>query len=487
MRKLSFIIIAVLATNTAMAGGIITNTNHSAMFTRMQARDATLDIDATYYNPAGLTLLPNDGFYFSLNNQTLGQTRTITSDYNALNHSEFEGKISAPFFPGIYAVYKIGNLAISAGFNPIGGGGGGTYDKGLPSFEYQIADLVPALQSSLTPIDEAFTGLGAPDPDFNGISDYRTDISFEGTSIIFGYQLNLSYKINDVFSAAIGGRYVTGKDTYKGSLANIEIQAPEVYGGWQTAGHYLRTVAETPGLDGPTVAELERTAAYMDAATADQEVDVELTAKGFTPIIGLNIKPSDQFNIALKYEFNTKLEYSTKIIDGKDGGGMYSDTTKSHLDIPAQLVLGASYRPVEPLLISTGFHYYFDEQADWDGREDLLDGNMIEWALGLEYALSEKFAVSAGYLLTKSGATGDYQTDLSYSLPSNSIGGGFKYQLNPMIDINLAGSYTMYKEGSAEKNHDFAGSGYLVSINETYDKNVWIVAIGININLEATK
>ncbi len=137
--------------------------------------------------------------------------------------------------------------------------------------------------------------------------------------------------------------------------------------------------------------------------------------------------------------------------------------------------------------MSTGFHYYFDEQADWNGREELLDGNMIEFAFGAEYGINEKFAISAGYLYTKSGASVDYQTDLSYSLPSNTCGGGFKYQLNPMIDINLAGSYTMYKEGSGEKDHNYAGSGYLVSLTETYDKDVWIVAIGININLGVSK
>ena len=57
------------------------------------------------------------------------------------------------------------------------------------------------------------------------------------------------------------------------------------------------------------------------AATDDREVDVELTASGFTPIISLNIKPSDKFNVALKYEFNTKLEYTTKVNNNLDGGG----------------------------------------------------------------------------------------------------------------------------------------------------------------------
>lgn len=52
MRKLSILLFAVVACQISFAGGIVTNTNQSAMFIRMQARDATLGIDATYFNPA---------------------------------------------------------------------------------------------------------------------------------------------------------------------------------------------------------------------------------------------------------------------------------------------------------------------------------------------------------------------------------------------------------------------------------------------------
>jgi len=127
-----------------------------------------------------------------------------------------------------------------------------------------------------------------------------------------------------------------------------------------------------------------------------------------------------------------------------------------------------------------------DKNADWDGREEYLDANSFEWGLGLEYNISEKFLVSAGYLLTKSGVSKDYQTDLSYSLPSNSVGGGFAFQVFPMLEVNLGGSYTMYKEGDRTFDHLFAGM-YPSEVTETYDKDVWIVAIGLNFNFGATK
>ena len=39
---------------------------------------------------------------------------------------------------------------------------------------------------------------------------------FEGTSVFFGFQANVSYAINDMISVAIGGRYVTANETYNG-------------------------------------------------------------------------------------------------------------------------------------------------------------------------------------------------------------------------------------------------------------------------------
>lgn len=544
MRKLSFIFIAVFITNIAMAGGIITNTNQSVEYVRMQARDATLGIDATYFNPAGLTLLPNDGFYLSLNNQTLGQTRTIKSDYVNLNEGTYKGDISAPFFPGIYAVYKIGKFAVSAGFNPIGGGGGGTYETGLPSFEYSVADLIP------------FLGLAGLD-----IDGYTMDAFFEGSSVFFGYQLNGSYKISDMISVGLGLRYVSAKEKYKGYLRSIMLNiggtptpAPLVFtdiASQYTAGAEAftagadqlqpiidanygdLTVAEAEGAGiisetdaaqieaGLTQAGVEdpanttindaqttfttsadeyaanaATATATSAILQDQNAEYEKTASGFTPIISINIRPSEKWNIALKYEHKTKLEFTNSTtsdftvgFDPETGQPitMFPDGEKSNLDIPSQIVAGLTYQPGEAWLLSGGFHYYMDKQANWDGREELLDHNSWELAVGAEYKINEKWLVSLGYLKTQSGATEEYQTDLSFSLPSNTLSGGLAFNITHMIQLNLAAQYTIYQEGEKNFNRPMTGTGINISTRETYKKPIWIAAIGLNFNFGAEK
>jgi long-chain fatty acid transport protein len=201
MRKLLTFFSAMLITGGMFAGGLVTNTNQSAMFTRLQNRNASTGIDAVYYNPAGLTKL-GDGFYASINNQTIGQTKTIGNNYPPLNGSpkDYIGDVSAPIYPGVYIAYNTGKLSFSAGFNPIGGGGGAKYNEGLPSFEMPISEI-PALLSSQ----------GIP------TTAYAADIFFEGSSVYFGYQANIAYKINDQLSLGAGVRLVSAKNTYNAS------------------------------------------------------------------------------------------------------------------------------------------------------------------------------------------------------------------------------------------------------------------------------
>jgi len=238
MKKLLTFAVAIALTASMFAGGLVTNTNHSAMYTRMQCRDATLGIDAVYFNPAGLTKL-SDGFHLSLSNQTIGQTRTIKSDYTLLSgapETTFIGDVSAPLYPSVYAVYKTGKLAISAGFNVIGGGGGAEYKTGLPSFETGIADVVPQLQLLTSPLDAGVLLATTTDPYFRNITGYNATIYFDGSSTYFGAQANVSYAINDMISLGIGARYVMAKNTYNGSITDVTITSASVMPG--VAGTY---------------------------------------------------------------------------------------------------------------------------------------------------------------------------------------------------------------------------------------------------------
>jgi long-chain fatty acid transport protein len=537
MRKLFILFAGILMTGSLFAGGLVTNTNQSARYTRFLSRNASTGLDAVYYNPAGLTRLGN-GFFLSLNNQTIGQTKTVTSDYPYLTGApkDYVGKVSAPFFPGIYADFNVGRFSLSAGFNPIGGGGGAKYDTGLPSFEMQVADLVPLLVSQGIPT-----------------TAYSADIFFEGTSTYFGYQVNAAYELSDWLSVAAGIRLVTAKNTYNGSMKNIMINPTyPVFGssyngspvlasqfftdgatfintlasgatllgtGLQqiiaggggsvllsdgtsaglSAAQILQiqgilvaaglnpasiTIAQAQGMlaqVGPVFAAKATTMANTAAQTQDVYVDASRSGMGYTPTISVNLSPASNLNIAVRYDFKTKLDLTTKVNDNKSGG-IFTDGSTVIADMPAMLAAGIEYKPMDKLLVSASMNYYFDKQVDWDGSESLdvnmIDKNSKEFALGVEYGITDKFRVSAGWLGTFTGVNSFYQNDQTFSLNTNSIGAGIGLRLTDMIDLNLGGMYTFYQESTDAYQHMLGTT--VVDYNQTYNKKTWVVAVGLD-------
>jgi len=496
MKKILLTFVAICLASGLMAGGLVTNTNQSASFTRMLCRDATLGVDAVYFNPAGLTKLSN-GLHLSVSNQTIGQTKTITTDFPLLTATqggtvpvEYTGKVFAPIFPSVYAAFKMGKFVISAGFNPIGGGGGAEYMEGLPSLELLFIDIVPGMQASLGELDQGVQLLGYPDPMFRNVQSYSTDIEFTGSSIYYGTQVNFSYEINKMISVALGARYVIAKNTYTGSVSNMFIIAspdpatgiPSPFSG--TPGDYLRTVAVHPYAVGAGAsATLNASAAGLDMLTSI-EADVVESGSGITPILSVNISPINMLNIAIKYEHKTKLELETTVNVGKDAGGTWVDGEKVVADMPAMLSVGASLNPLNKLLVSAGIHYYFDKNNDYDGSPDsdveMIDNNFIEYALGVEYNLFGPLSISAGYGGSKTGVNDNYQSDSRYSLNTNTFGGGVKLSLTPLIDINLGAMLTSYKDGG--KTYNFYPDQNPIPVHDTYDTSTWIVAVGVDLN-----
>jgi len=550
MKRITLLIVVILLIPFfSFAGGIVTNQNQSAAYIRMFARDASTDIDAVFFNPAGLTKL-NDGFYISLNYQYIKQNKVVTSNYVNLatmptSPTEYNGVINVPIFPSAYIAYKKGKFAVSFGWNPVGGGGGATFDKGLPSFETGISDLVPGL-----------TARGLP------TSEYSLNAYFEGSSVFWGYQLGVSYEINDIFSVYLGGRYVTAKNTYAGHLTDVMvntahpiynptldmISASELFANLSadatTAANSLQALS-TGGLGGVTLATaaglgyltptqlatlqagysslgLDPLTATIDDGIApftasagesavkamllaDQnDVEVEQTGSGFAPILGVNINLLDKkLNIGLKYEFMTKLELenntTTDFIIGYNPAtsstiGMFPDGAKTRNDMPALLSVGFDYKITDKFKVASGFHYYFDKSADYGRKlngvhvenKDVIDRNSTEFALGLEYKLSDKMLLSIGYLNTQTGVTEDYQTDLSYSQHSNTVGFGGAYAISKGIDLNVGLGYTVYND--ARKIYDATDAlGISHTTIETYDKDNLFVSFGLDFKLGGNK
>lgn len=431
---------------SAAQASILTNTNQSAEYIRMLSRNASLGIDAVYYNPAGLTELEN-GFHFSLNNQSAFQKKTIISKFPGMNESTFVGDVSAPIFPSAFLVYKMDKLAFSFGFGPNSGGGSADFSKGLPSFEWQLA-TVPFLM----------TALGYP------TTAYRADVAFKGTSVFFGYQLNAAYAVTDWMSVALGGRLLTCSNTYEGSISGMMVYMP-AYGQYIPL---LQSMIPLPGLP-----DLQ-----------DTQVKAEQTGTGFTPVVGFNFLPMDGLNVSLRYEFKTKVELTNKT--ERDDLGMFPDGEKSRSDLPAMFSLGVGYALMPELRAMLSFNHWCDKNIDWDGDYSDLDkvnlkSNSWDLGLGVEYDLSDDLLVSAGFLRTQMTPGDDYQSDLRHELSSSSIGLGARYKLSDKFEVNLGGVYSFFDDYTEDVNYVLQAGPLTFPLGaypSTYQRTSWALAIG---------
>ena len=137
--RIAAIAISLAAAETALAGGLLTNTNQNIVFLRNPARDAAIGIDGVYSNPAGVAFL-GDGLHLSINLQNAHQTRTVTTGFplfvfNADKPGQtvrkFKGDADAPIVPSIQAAWNKGKWSLQFGFAITGGGGKCEFDGGL--------------------------------------------------------------------------------------------------------------------------------------------------------------------------------------------------------------------------------------------------------------------------------------------------------------------------------------------------------------------
>jgi len=482
VKKFIFILIFVCLNGAILAGGLVTNTNQSAMFTRFQCRDATIDVDAAYYNPAGLVHF-SDGFFFSVNNMSIGEVDLIRSDYDNFDEAqEYKGRVITPIFPAVYAVYKTGRFAFSGGINLIGGRGSAKYESGLPSFERKIADLIPYIKTNLEAVDQAVTDVSGSDPLYSNITDYDLNAEYSVKSFHPGFQVNAAYMISDYFSVATGLRMVRAKNTFQGSLTGTNISGTNAEGDFNMEpADYLREIANTVG---DTLVPSLGNAADLVELISTLNLDVVQIGYGFTPVISIDYAPSLYTNWALKYEFKTRLRLETKVNRLRDGGGMFEEGEEVIADIPAMLSFGLTRRPSNKFMYYAGVHYYFDKPIDFDGSKDeiieMIDKNSYELAFGAEYRLGNAIRISAGWLMVRPGVHKEYQSERRYSLPSNTLGGGVGLRLSELIDLNLGISYTIYKKGEKEYTYTPETTTTSVDVTEYYDTRTFVFAVGLD-------
>ena len=487
--KIKFIISAVLAAITtmpALAGGYLTNSNQSISFLRNPSQDAVIGVSSLYNNPAGVSFL-NDGLHISFGIMNVHQNRDVISTFGGFKYGrynqnqqgvadaekKFHGVASAPILPSLQLAYNFKNSRWTASFDfgLVGGGGKCEYDKGLGSFESQVA-MLPVLGQAL------------------GITGYDADLYMRGRSYQYGFQFGAGYKITKNLSVYGGLRLLYVTNNYFGHIKDISFTTDgSNYVG--ASAYFTQKSQEYATLAGSTaqqaqdaaeaakqyaaagdaanaakyqqMAELAASGAtqYKDAAvqmgtlgvaTQDVELNCDQTAWGLTPVIGIDWKINEHWNLAAKYEFKTKIRLKNESANSASADNLssldqFKDGIKVAEDVPGIFTAGVQYSPISAVRINVGYHLYDDKHATKYGdKQELLSGNTWEITAGAEWDFAKNWTVSAGWQTTNYPNTDEYMKDISFATNSNTFGAGVKWQINKTVGVELAYFQTIYKE-----------------------------------------
>ena len=491
MKKIVFSLIAfTMTTVSAMAGGILTNTNQSISFLKNPARDAAIGLDGVYSNPAGVAFMP-EGFHVAFNWQYAHQTRTITSTNpvfalgkknGGLSTKEFEGVADAPIIPSLQGAYNKGNWSLQFNLSVPGGGGSCEFADGLGSFESVVGSIAHMLQP-----------LGA--------QGYDMDSYMKGRQYYYGIQLGAAYKIYPNLSVYGGLRLLYGDATYKAKISNIQVKTEAGYYDFADFLQYSSTTVNN-GLDlvNAAIAQYEAAGATAPAELVAKQAQLEGTREsllqlqkyaqgvnllcnqdglGIAPVIGVDWKYKN-FNFAAKYEFKTQIRMKNEstVNEASEIAAVnrFRDGEKVNEDAPALLTIGAQWKPIDAVSLNLGWHHYFDKDANWyNNTQDLLRRNTNEYLAGVEWDVTDRLNVSCGGQLTRYGLTDEYMNDISFVVNSYSLGFGFSYKVKENVTLSAAYFQTNY-ENYDRLNYPTAG------VNDTFTRTNYVLGASCQVD-----
>ncbi len=454
-RLLVFLCVSTLVfavANPLLAGGADNKTDWSVEYMRTLNRNAATDsADIVMYNPAGVMKM-EDGMYGNVSAQYLAK------DYNNQIDGVDYDQDEPSTVPGLFAVYKTGRWAGFFGLSNVVGGGEVEYDQGN----------LTTLQIGLGIADNANANLFI----LSGTNLFNytqiTNQNLDGDQIGLGYTFGGAYQINDMFSVALAARYVDTELEFKGGatlVAPIPLPSPP---------------APAPGLNDPILAA----------------ADFEEKADGWGFVLGVNIAPTDQLNIGVRYESEVDLDFDLDVKRDEiitPTAGTITDFIlppfgrikgqERERNLPAIFAIGASYQLNPKIRLETNLTYYLNDSASFDDipgtardESDVDDG--FDLGIACEYAFTETVKGSVGYLYTKTGVDAENMTPWLPELDAHTLGAGAAWTVIPNLDLNFAIGQVFYDSDDFVYTFtDFAGS--TTSYNVKFEKDITFLAFGI--------
>lgn len=478
-KKLLSVLFALIPGATLFAGGLTTNTNQNAAYLRQMSQEAIIDITGLYMNPAGTAFLA-PGYHFSLNIQSAKQDRDIETTFPLMfyNHHygnptrQFHGQANAPVIPSFQFSYNWEKWSVNANFAIGGGGGKCEFDNGLGTFESMYAaqvysSVVTELTKNIAPaliaqgMDQATAMAQAQQMAQQSYNGYTLNSYLKGRQYHFCLTLGATYKPMEDLSLFLGARAVYASNNYNGWVEDIH-------------AFYMDPMS--------------RQIVDKQVVGSELSLNADQTGLGFAPVLGVDWRINEHWNVAMKYEFKTRLRVENKsemndftskmAADPKSALSQFADGAKIASDVPSLLTAGVEYRPIDAVRLHAGYHWYGDKKATvYGNKQDLIDDDTWEITAGAEWEINKWVTVSGGYVRTQYGLSDQYMNDLSFVTSSNNMGFGARVRLTSKLNLDLGYMKTFYEDRTVETK-DYLAPGLTKSDN--YSRTNRVFGIGIN-------
>jgi long-chain fatty acid transport protein len=418
------------------------NKNQSVEFAQDLNRNASTDADAAFHNPAGLAFLPADGLYLGGGNQIILEDRSIQEHsplIQAYGSSEYDGKIHVWAFPTVQAAYHKSDLTFFVHGGPLGGGGKGEFDQGLPQFDNMILGFISQTGAAVkSAVDKGYqqalgdTSVHVTNGSVQQIA-YKRDLSFTGDEFTYGGTFGGAYRILPTLSASAAYRFSYARNAYKGT-AKVSQHAVAYVGS---------TGLPAAGITGPAIDDtLKAHVNYvLDSLWRNVDVDVVSTGMAHSIVLGLDFKPDEIWNIGLRFEWNGDLilENNTSSLVAPDSLvrflSAYADGAKTNITEPMVLAGGVSWKGVQNLTLESSWTYGFYENVDRDGAEAHYR-NSIFGGLGARYKVTPTVETSLGYAYDWAYKEDVARSETDFDMPTHFLSAGLSYQATPRLKID---------------------------------------------------
>ena len=477
MKRTFLTVLTSLCTALVFAGGVENKTNMSTGYLRNPSRNTECSRpEAAFYNIAGTAFL-EDGLYVEAGNQFIvkeyGNKLDTNNAYQGYGIKDYysNDETTVFFYPDADIVFKKGRWSTFLTFGVYAGGGALSYSEGtsattlmflggaskLKEEAVKFGLAAAAAQQTAAAIPDGYTD---PEPNTGMTKEELTALaqeygakatlytnaagaslkmaqnhSLDVTSLTLGGQLGASYLITDWLSLSAAYRYTFGSQDMV----------------------------------------LKCTDAIFCAVNGSNEISYQAKGFGQSMVFGIHAKPpvATGLDLAIQYQTLSRIDYDVENVKGKVAA-FYDITndSKFRTDLPAVLNLGAGYKVIDPLYLSLGFNYYFNNFAHQDSILSETDyDNSWEIAFGADYRFCKIAGASAGLSYSNQGITDSSNSTFNPVLDSMVYGAGIEFYPVERLTVTLSGMYTQYFDADyklQENNTVLSKDVLLFSLGVTY-------------------